>query len=188
MATHVNDRSFTFDAMRRLSTCGLLMQSGECHCPLRECGAASGGRVGAERQTPLDDVTTRRRTRSGRAPISRAMGSRPGLPTMPSYPLGRDRADRGISVLNKHDNVARNEHSELRFGGERLMSERRVARAEDGIRLALDAELGAQRRLHVDLTQDPEALGSESHPCTRERIREVGPGTHALHVARWLSH
>ena len=49
---------------------------------------------------------------------------------------------------------------------EGVVRERRIARAEDQVPLRLDPELRAQRRLHVDLAEDAEALRLQfaSHP------------------------
>jgi len=75
------------------------------------------------------------------------------------HPFGVDGRDLRLTVAPVDDDVAGQEHAEVRFGLERLVCERRVARAEDRVRVPVDAELLFQRRLHVDLAEDAEALG-----------------------------
>ena len=59
------------------------------------------------------------------------------------------------------DDVAWKQGAEVGFGRERAVSKRRVARAEDQIRLFFDAEFLAQGGLHVDLAEDAESLRFE---------------------------
>jgi hypothetical protein len=68
------------------------------------------------------------------------------------------RNDRLALVVGIHDDVAGQQQAELGFGRQRLMRQRRVAGAEDGVRPALDTELRAERRLYVDGRQNAEAL------------------------------
>ena len=58
--------------------------------------------------------------------------------------------------MSVDDDVAGEQHAEVGLGLERLVGERRVAGAEDQVRLALDSELLAQRRLYVDLAEHTE--------------------------------
>jgi hypothetical protein len=80
-----------------------------------------------------------------------------------------------VAVALVDDDVAGQEHAELGFGRECLVRERRVAGAEDRVRLPLDAELLFQRRLHVDLAEDAEALVlqllADALDCLVERER-----------------
>src|SRR5664279_3868391 len=75
---------------------------------------------------------------------------------------GIDRNDgRATAIALVDDDIARQHHSDLEHQSERLVSERRVARAEDLVAAKVDVELLLQRRSDVDLGQDTEALGLE---------------------------
>ena len=78
------------------------------------------------------------------------------------HPLRVDRGDARPTVLLVDDYVARQEHAKLGFGFERSVRQRRVARPEDQVGLALYAELLLERGLHVDLAQDPDTSRASS--------------------------
>src|SRR6187551_189073 len=113
-------------------------------------GATASGRVLAVCR-PLDDCGELRADLRGNI-------REPVVADDREHPLGVDRRDLGLAVALVHHDVAGQERAELRFGRQRLVGEARVAGAEDGVGLALDAELLAQGRLDVDLTQDAEAF------------------------------
>jgi hypothetical protein len=66
-----------------------------------------------------------------------------------------------ISTIGAQHDVAGQQRADRRVGRDRLVGERRVARAEDEVGRHLDTELGVQRGGHVDLGQHAEALGLE---------------------------
>jgi hypothetical protein len=78
-----------------------------------------------------------------------------------------------VAVALVDDYIAGQEHAKLGLGLECLVGERRVAGAEDRVRLSVDAELLFQRRLHVDLAEDAEALLlqllADAYDCLVER-------------------
>src|SRR5450759_1915435 len=78
---------------------------------------------------------------------------------------GVHRLDDRPSILLAQDDVAGKECPYRRLHGQRPMSERRIARAEDQIRQALDTELGLHGGRDVDLGQDAETLDLEGSFC-----------------------
>src|SRR5664280_2147727 len=60
-----------------------------------------------------------------------------------------------------HDDVARQHRSDLVIGGQRLVRQRRVTRAEDPILPEIEVELFLHRRLDIDFGQNAKALGFE---------------------------
>jgi hypothetical protein len=66
-----------------------------------------------------------------------------------------------------NNDVARKQHAELRLRLERPVGELRVARAEDHVGLAFDAELLSQSGADVDLAEHSEAFRVQfpAHAC-----------------------
>jgi hypothetical protein len=77
------------------------------------------------------------------------------------HSLGVDGGDVGVAVATVDGDVAGEQGAELGFGLEGLVGERRVARAEDEVGLAVDAELLFHGGLDVDLAEDAESFGLE---------------------------
>ena len=77
-----------------------------------------------------------------------------------------------------HDDVAGEQRPELGLGFERRMRQRRVARAEDQVRLPVDVQLVLEGRLHVNLAEHAEALGGQLLAYAGDGVceREVGGG------------
>src|SRR5690606_13763025 len=73
---------------------------------------------------------------------------------------------RAVALL-AHDNIARQQQADIGLGLDRSMREWRIARAENLVGPALDAELALERLLDVDLGQHTKAF----------RLQRVG---HAL--------
>ena len=71
--------------------------------------------------------------------------------------IDRGNLDLSVSRLLHHD-VARKHRADLILGLQCVISERRVARAEDLVVAEIDTELLVQRLLDVDLGDDGEAL------------------------------
>src|SRR5450759_212049 len=60
-----------------------------------------------------------------------------------------------------HDDVAWQHRSDLVIGGQRLVRQRRVTRAEDPILPEIEVELFLHRRFDIDFSQNAKALGFE---------------------------
>src|SRR5664280_2842410 len=60
-----------------------------------------------------------------------------------------------------HDHVARQHRSDLVIGGQRLMRQRRVTRAEYPILPEIEVELFLHRRFDIDFGQNAKSLGFE---------------------------
>ena len=59
------------------------------------------------------------------------------------------------------DDVTRQHRSDLVIGGQRLVRQRRVTRAEDPILPEIEVELFLHRRFDIDFSQNAKALGFE---------------------------
>ena len=90
-----------------------------------------------------------------------------------------------VAVALVDDDVAGEQHAEVGFGLECLVCERRVAGAEDHVRLDVDSELLFQGRLHVDLAQDAEALALQLARGLVRRSRSNGTVVFSLSVYWW---
>jgi hypothetical protein len=60
-----------------------------------------------------------------------------------------------------HDDIARQHRSDLVIGGQRLVRQRRVTRAEYPILPEIEIELFLHRRFDIDFSQNAKALGFE---------------------------
>jgi peroxiredoxin family protein len=84
-----------------------------------------------------------------------------------------DRGNPGLAVPLVDDHVAGQQHAELGFGLQRLVGEWWVAGAEDQVRLSLDTEFLAQRRLHMHMPTWLGAIPGVSALATRMMQRQM---------------
>ena len=77
-----------------------------------------------------------------------------------------------IVGLGARDHVARQQQADVRVGAEGTMCELRIARTQDAIGRCVDAELGLQRGLHVDVREHAEAFLLERFGDLDDRVRE----------------
>src|SRR5579859_2215452 len=79
--------------------------------------------------------------------------------------------DAPIVTLVQHD-VAREQEPYARLGGEGLKGERRIARAEDPVASKVDAELGLERLLEIDLRDDSKPFALQGLRQPRQYLVE----------------
>ena len=84
-----------------------------------------------------------------------------------------DGDDQTAVGLFTNDYVAGQQKADVGFGLQCAMRERRVAGAEDAVGPSLGAQLDLHGGLHVDLGQDPEALGRQRLGDTRDTEAEI---------------
>src|SRR5450759_345290 len=75
-----------------------------------------------------------------------------------------------------HDDVARQHRSDLVIGGQRLVRQRRVTRAEDPILPEIEVELFLHRRFDIDFSQNAKA-SALSDSMTRSTVAGKVPLT-----------